>query len=75
LTLHRRTIEPIWADARHIIIRDPEIADGSLVATNRLSYAPDGARVEIIPDINPEAPTETTMLNERRSSKGAAVGK
>ncbi len=75
LTLHRRTIKPIWADARHIIIRDPEIADGSLVATNRLSYAPDGARVEILPDINPEAPTETTMLNERRSSKGAAVGK
>ena len=74
LTLRRRTIKPIWADADHIIIRDPEIADGSLVATTRLSYAPDGARVEILPDINPEAPTETTMLKQPLLSK-EALGK
>ncbi len=74
LTLRRRTIKPIWADADHIIIRDPEIADGSLVATTRLSYAPDGARVEILPDINPDAPTETTMLKQPLLSK-EALGK
>ena len=74
LTLRRRTIKPIWADADHIIIRDPEIADGSLVATTRLSYAPDGARVEILPHINPEAPTETTMLKQTLLSK-EALGK
>ena len=74
LTLRRRTIKPIWADADHIIIRDPEIAHGSLVATTRLSYAPDGARVEILPDINPEAPAETTMLKQPLLSK-EALGK
>ena len=74
LTLRRRTIKSIWADADHIIIRDPEIADGSLVATTRLSYAPDGARVEILPDINPEGPPETTMLKQPLLSK-EALGK
>ncbi len=74
-TLHQKTINPVWADARHIIIQDPGIADGSLVATTRLSYAPDGARVEILPDINPDAPPETTMLNGRRPAKVVVEGK
>lgn len=62
LTLHNRTIEAIWADKKHVIIRDPNIPDGSLLATTKLSYAPEGAQVEILPDIDPEAPTRSAWL-------------
>ena len=50
LTLSQRTIEPIWSDEKHMIIRDPRIKDGALLATTRLVYAPEGSPVEIIPD-------------------------
>jgi hypothetical protein len=51
LTLKSMTIEPIWSDEAHILIRSPWIADGDLLATTHLVYAPDGARVEILPGI------------------------
>ncbi len=46
-----RTIVPVWSDAEYIIVRDPSIADGTLLATTHLVYAPSGAQAEIIPDI------------------------
>jgi hypothetical protein len=61
LTLHNRTIDVIWADQDHVIIRDPNIPDGSLLATTKLSYAPEGAKVEILPDINPNAVLDITL--------------
>ncbi len=51
LTLMPKTIVPVWSDAEHIIVRDPAIVDGTLLATTHLVYAPSGAQVEIIPDI------------------------
>jgi RND family efflux transporter MFP subunit len=50
LTLQRHKIEPIWSGQEVHVIRDPEIADLSLLATTRLAYAPNVARVEILPD-------------------------
>ena len=49
-TLSQRTIEPLWSDEQHMIIRDPQIQNGDLLATTRLVYAPEGSPVEIIPD-------------------------
>jgi len=46
-----RTIVPVWSDAEYIIVRDPSIADGTLLATTHLVCAPSGAQAEIIPDI------------------------
>ena len=51
LTLTNRTVEPVWSDANQIYIRDPDISAGQLLATTRIVFAPDGAAVEIIPDI------------------------
>jgi RND family efflux transporter MFP subunit len=51
LTLIARTIVPIWSDADHVIVRDPLIEDGAWLSTTRLVYAPNGAKVEIIPDL------------------------
>lgn len=50
LTLSQKTIEPLWSDEEHVIIRDPEIKHGDLLATTSLVYAPEGSPVEIIPD-------------------------
>ena len=51
LTLISKTIRPIWKDGAHIIVRDATIQDGALLATTRLVFAPDGAKVEILPNI------------------------
>ena len=50
LTLSQRTIDPLWSDEQHMIIRDPQIRHGDLLATTSLVYAPEGSPVEIIPD-------------------------
>lgn len=53
LTLHSRAIDPIWSDELRVVIRDPEIADGTLLATTHLIYTPEGSKVEIL-EILPE---------------------
>ena len=67
LTLFPMTIVPIWSDEEYVIVRDPLIADGALLSTTSLVYAPNGAKVEIIPDIeitNATAITNTTNKAE-----------
>ena len=68
-TLVPKTIVPIWTDEENVIVRDPGIKDGTLLATTHLVYAPSGTKVEIIPDIEPTAalakkdtPTEAETL-------------
>lgn len=62
LTLSTKTIEPIWSDEDFVIVRDPTIESGSLLSTTQLVYVPEGAKVEIIPDIGlTAAATDTGM--------------
>lgn len=51
-TLMSMTVEPIWSDAEYVLVRDPMLHDGSLLCTTHMVYAPEGAEVEIIPDID-----------------------
>ena len=71
LTLTGTTIKPIWSDEEHLIVRDPMIQDGSLLSTTHLVYAPQGAKVEIIPDMELTASAENT----RSASDDERVGK
>ena len=50
LTLMCVTINPLWSDEKHIIVRHALLQNGDLLSTTRLVYAPDGTQVEIIPD-------------------------
>ena len=59
LTLHPMTIKPIWSDETDVIVRNEAIVDGSLLSTTHIVYAPEGAKVEIIPDI--ELPVEANQ--------------
>ncbi len=59
LTLSSRTIEPLWSDREYVVVRHPEIHSGDLLSTTSLVYAPEGAEVEIIPDVELTATTES----------------
>ena len=50
-TLSSKTLVPVWSDDEHLIVDDASIPDGQLLATTQIVFAPDGAKVEIIPDI------------------------
>ena len=62
--LKARTIQPVWSDEEHVIVRDPLIHDGALLATTQLVYAPEGAEVEIIPDDETMDPDSTDLASE-----------
>ena len=66
LTLAERTISPVWSDEDFVIVQDPLIHDGALLATTQLVYAPTGAKVEIIPDIDSTtAEAKTTKTDSK----------
>jgi RND family efflux transporter MFP subunit len=65
-TLSSRTVSAIWSDADHLIVNDPTIPDGALLATTSLVYAPEGAKVEILPDLpNPTLEGASETLSEK----------
>ena len=67
LTLKNRKLEPVWSDEENLIIHDPTIKDGQKLARSRIVYAPDGAKVEIIPEIGE---VELTASNEEIETTG-----
>lgn len=69
LTLTARTIVPLWSNEEYVIVRDPSIKDGTLLSTTRLVYAPEGAKVEIIPNVEVStAITTTSTPNEANTA-------
>jgi len=54
-TLSAHTIESIWTNAEHVIVRSSAIPSGKWLATTPMVYTPEGSKVEIIPDASPTA--------------------
>ena len=71
LTLSRKTIEKLWSDEEHIVVRDPTIENGAWLSTTHLVYAPDGTKVEIIPDMDASS-LPATEQNPKEASEGDA---
>ncbi len=69
--LSSRRIAPLWADAEQVVVRDASIPDGMLLATTHLVHAPDGAEVEIIPDLAAGAGASTNAAP--RGTRAAAT--
>ncbi len=67
LILNSKTIVPVWSDEQHLIVRDPQITDGTLLSTTSIVFAPDGAQVEIIPEIE-DATATVCKPNESTES-------
>ncbi len=53
--LSTRNIDPLWSDDKYVIIRDTKIRAGDFVATTMLVYAPEGAVVDIISELETES--------------------
>lgn len=53
--LRTQKLNPIWSDENYMIVRDKNINSGDYVATTMLVYAPEGAVVEIISDLETES--------------------
>ena len=58
LTLQSHTVKPVWADEEFLVIRDSSIANGTLIATTNLVYAPNGSKVEVLPDSEPSGSSD-----------------
>lgn len=78
LTLDRRTIKAVWSDEQSVIVRDPSIEIGSLLATSHMTYSPDNSEVEIIPqsnqpemnaEVDSESKKEPDLKDQTRESK------
>ncbi len=50
LTLRSAVISQLWEDDDVLVFNDPSIEDGTLLVLDRLVYAPDGGKVEIVND-------------------------
>lgn len=77
LTLMPKTVVSLWSDEEQVIIRDPEIGDGTLLATTHLVYAPKGTKVEIIADVKaPSAVAKSgaTGDSSKQATRQAAHG-
>lgn len=55
-TLLPTTIEAVWSDARHVVVKAATIPEGMWLATTPLVYTPEGAEVEIIPNADASQP-------------------
>ena len=73
LTLEARTIDPIWSDEEHVVVRDPALASGCLLATTHLVYAPNGAKVEILPASEEKSPETAGTGPSGEGSRTAQV--
>jgi len=69
MTIQTHQIDEIWSDEEHVIVSNPLVADGALLATTHLVYAPDGSKVEILPDPN-EATASAATIEPRGKSDG-----
>ncbi len=73
MTLLGKTLEPVWTDEENLIVRDPTIEDGQWLATTRIVYAPDGAKVEIIEDIPDVELTANSETSDAKSTSTAVA--
>ena len=71
--LSSRRIVALWSDEQNVVMRDPSIPDGTLLATTHLVYAPEGAKVEIIPEIT-NAPSASPRGGDRGTNAASASG-
>lgn len=70
LTVTAKSLDSIWSDEEHVIVRQTNIPDNTLLSTTQLVYVPNGAKVEIIPE--PELASLSVSTNVDGKSTSAA---
>jgi hypothetical protein len=72
LTLASRRITALWSDEEHIVVPADAVPADHLVATTQLVYAPEGAKVEIIPETSAAGASETNAVPDGTQRPAAA---
>lgn len=62
LRLTKVTVTPVWSDEDHIVVPNSDLFDGMVLATTHIVYAPEGARVTIIPPVSDTESIEPEYL-------------
>ncbi|MEQ8209894.1 MAG: HlyD family efflux transporter periplasmic adaptor subunit [Lacipirellulaceae bacterium] len=69
LTLLPTTITSLWSDDEHVIVDRSNIPPGMKLATTPMVFAPEGAKVDLIPEAMPtEAVANTTSSDSEASA-------
>ena len=69
LELKSAKLTQLWADDASVVFRDPDIEDGTLLVLDRLVYAPDGGKVEIVDDESLEEDVDSNDVTEAAGKK------
>ncbi|MCA9099826.1 MAG: efflux RND transporter periplasmic adaptor subunit [Planctomycetales bacterium] len=69
-TLLPLKVAPLWSDAEHVIVPSSVIPTGMWLATTPMPYAPEGARIEIIPnaDVNATIADSTATASDKNAT-------
>lgn len=73
LTIRSKRIVPVWSDENNLLVRDEELANPSRLSVTQLVYAPEGAKVEIIPDILDPKLSKTTIPGKSSPDKASQL--
>ena len=68
-TLKSAKITQLWADDESVVFRDPGVDDGTLLVLDRLVYAPDGGKVEIVDDEALDEELDSSSVKEAADKK------
>jgi RND family efflux transporter MFP subunit len=66
LTVRAKSIDTLWSDQQHVIVRRSSIPDNTWLSTTQLVYVPDGAKVEILSE------PELTAMSVSTKATGAS---
>jgi len=72
LTVRASSIAPLWSDKQHVIVGSSTIPDNILLSTTQLVYVPNGAKVEIIAEPEPELTAMSVSTNASGVSPSSA---
>ncbi len=78
MTIHRLTIEPIFADQDNLVVRHPELTEDRWLSMTYLMYAPEGSKAEIIPEVSTTLETtasEAAGKTGKKTPGGGSKGK
>lgn len=68
MTVSAKSIDSIWSDEEHVVVRQSNIPVNSLLSTTQLVYVPNGAKVEVIPDPELTSLSVSTIVEGKSTS-------
>ena len=74
MTISQLIIDPVFTDQDYLIVRNPALSSDKYLAMTYLIFAPEGAKVEILPEVGADAAETPTTQTEPTAKAGASSG-